>query len=346
MGDRITWAAHRSERIEYLRVARDGTIETIDGITGGRIDEDAGTAIKSSGELDIVRWIDFADDEIQIVVHATEGEHTEKVTLGTFLVATPSWRRGISDEARVVLYSRLQILAEDCVESTYSLNAGTNVIAAAKAIVESAGLSCLTASHTATLRQAMVWKVGTPKLTIVNELLERAGLPSANVDPFGRVVFRVDFEVEATTYTFSPGVDSIITQDFDDEHDWFRAPNVVLVVPSDAEESDLVTAIAINDDPASRLSTIARGRRIVHVATVPDLDSQAALQEHANTLLRTLSAAAHTVKLGYSFRPTPRVGDTVRFINDMKSVDYTCVVQGRSIDLSPGLMTTATLRRV
>ncbi|MDY0087587.1 MAG: hypothetical protein RBS78_03420 [Coriobacteriia bacterium] len=344
----MRWTRARHDEFEYVRLTPQGAvIGPVKGVEGGRITENLNTSLKASGVLDMSGASgadDFKDDLIRVILHATEGDETQSVVLGTFLAATPS---RVIDEgsvhSEVDLYSLLLILEEDAFEHTLSIEDGSNAVALAASIAEAAGLSVVVTPSPAVTASPLVFEAGTSRLEVINHLLEYAGYGSANIDGFGRVVIAPyrDPAERSPVWTFTDGEEGIFLPDIDDELDWYHTPNVVVVVASDPESS--MVAVATNDDPLSPYSTVSRGRRIVrHEET--DADTYAALVEKAELLLSSGSATVHKDTIVHTYAPVG-LGDVVRLRYEAAMIDYTMVVQSREMRMAPGVPTTTTLRR-
>ena len=95
----------------------------------------------------------------------------------------------------------------------------------------------------------------------------------------------------------------------------------------------------MNDDPNSPISTVNRGREIVHRVTDPDVigdPTRNQIQEYAEQLLRDLSSLEYTIKYSHGYCPV-RVGDCVRL--NYKAAGLTDVkakVISQTIKCEPG----------
>ena len=96
---------------------------------------------------------------------------------------------------------------------------------------------------------------------------------------------------------------------------------------------------AVNDDSNSPVSTIRRGREIVHRVTNPDLvgnPTEHQIEDYANQLLRELSSLEYTVSYTHGYCPV-RLGDCVRLNYERAGiVDTKAKVIRQSIKCEPG----------
>lgn len=336
----------RLDRFEYLRVSLDGRVRgRLNNVTGGQISENLNTGLKASGVITAVGGLDVGNDLVRIELVSTLDGDEARVALGTFFAATPVAQ--VTDTAVTVdadLYSTLLVLDEGAVQATYSIPAGTNALAHARALVEAVGLTVIADDSSAVTTVASTFEAGTSYLEIVNHLLDFAGFGSAQPDGYGRVVMRpyADPTSRQAVWTFTDADGSSMLPELEDELDWFHTPNVVVVTMSNEEEG--LIAVAKNTNPASPTSTVSRGREIVRCETVDDAPSQAALQAKADALLVTSSQLLQRITLKHAFAPIA-LGDVVAVRYTAAGIDYTLTVRTRELDLLPGVPTTTETRR-
>ena len=95
----------------------------------------------------------------------------------------------------------------------------------------------------------------------------------------------------------------------------------------------------MNDDSNSPVSTVRRGREIVHRVTNPDLvgnPTEHQIEDYANQLLRELSSLEYTVSYTHGYCPV-RLGDCVRLNYERAGiVDTKAKVIRQSIKCEPG----------
>jgi hypothetical protein len=121
------------------------------------------------------------------------------------------------------------------------------------------------------------------------------------------------------------------------DRDLFGIPNVVEVIYSNGGEC--YTARVVNDDSNSPVSTVNRGREILHRVTDPDMignPSDNQIQEYAEQLLKSMSTLEYTISYTHGYCPV-RVGDCVR-INYSRAglTDVKAKVISQTITCEPG----------
>ena len=175
-------------------------------------------------------------------------------------------------------------------------------------------------------------------LTFVRDLISNAKYVFT-LDEMGRILFspKQDMASLQPVWTYNDDNSSILLPDIDMDHDIYGIPNVVEVVYSKGRDN--YQSRVVNDDPNSPLSTISRGREIVHRVTDPDLigdPTKNQIQEYAERLLRELSSVEYKVSYSHGYCPV-RVGDCVRLNYKRAGIaDIKAKVISQSIPCEPG----------
>ena len=346
------WTGHRQVKISVnLLDYKDQVKARLDGVTGGSVEFTQNTRLRGSGQLELLdrgQDIDFLKDRVQIKYELYSGE---SIPLGVWLLSAPTMSTdGQVRKWKVDLLSKLAILDEDCVESAYSVAAGTPIIETVKQLIESTGetrLAVTEPSGGALLASGnMVWEAGTPKLTVINALLESINYWSLWVDGGGQ--FRVEPYVRPVArpirWSFEKGSASIHVPSWQRDQDTAGVPNkIILVSQSEDANAPSLTATALNENPASPFCFQARGRWITHVETGVEASSQKVLDELAQRRLIDRSSPVANIMLQHL--PVPiDPGDAVQFARDETSVR--AVVQKWSMNLEPTALAKTTVREV
>ena len=119
-----------------------------------------------------------------------------------------------------------------------------------------------------------------------------------------------------------------------DEYDWYSCPNVFRAI------SDDLTAIARDDDPASSLSTVRRGREIWAEETSVALGSDESLAAYAYRRLKELQSPARTISYKRRFDPNVLVGSIIRISHSEIGIEGSFKVTSQSLELTYGCRTT------
>ena len=239
----------------------------------------------------------------------------ERHPLGTFLVQTPSSSfdgklRSISMDA----YTPLLELKENPPPLGYSILKGDNIMDTAYRLIrEQARAPVVRTECDKTLTFDFVAETNDTWMTFLSDLIYNAKYDFA-LDELGRILFapRQDISSLQPVWTYDDSNSSILYSDINMDHDLYGIPNVVEVIYSNG--SDSYYARVVNDDENSPISTVNRGREILHRVTDPDLvgdPTNNQIQEYAKQLLRDLSSVEYTLNYTHAYCPV-RVGDCVR----------------------------------
>ena len=149
-------------------------------------------------------------------------------------------------------------------------------------------------------------------LSFLSDLVANAKY-EIKLDELGQVIFEPIVATESLqpVKEFNDDNSSILLPTLKDDRDLYGIPNVVEVVYS-TDKLHLHSRV-VNDDPNSPISTVVRGREIVHRDSSPKFSgtpTQAIIDSYADQLLKSLSCMEHTVTFTHSYYPV-RVGDAV-----------------------------------
>ena len=342
----------RKDEFQYWRVARndlENEVGLVSGITGGSLEWNDLSDIKTSGSLDYIERPNIGNDLLRVVSMSTDlaTGGFERVVHGTYLVSTPSSSyRGAIEEGTADLYSVLQVLAEDYFEEPFVLKAGATAVTAAANIVVSAGLPVVASPSDVQITGDVVFDSDDSKLEIVNSLLGMAGFASADCDGYGRVLLRPrGGDPRVPRWSLADDSTCVFRSGIAHECDVFSVPNVVVVGCKSSGEDDVAPGIAVNDDPNSPFSIKSRGRRIVLHETISNVTDHAALQARAERTLLEKMALADDYEVAHSYIPL-NMGEACALRYDKAGVRCdNLVAVRRSMKLRPGMECTTHFRR-
>ena len=265
---------------------------------------------------------------------------TEKHPLGTYLCQTPSVNfDGKAKSVSLDAYTPLLELKESPPPLGYSRLKGDNIMQAAYQLCrEHARAPVYETKCSDTLHKDFVSNTNDTWLTYISDLVNTAKY-ELSLDELGRILFspRQDTASLQPVWTYDDSDKSILYHDISIDRDLYGIPNVVEVIYS--TNYDNYYARAVNDNPNSPISTVSRGREIIHRVTNPDFSGypdEGIVREYANQLLRDLSALECTVSYSHGYCPT-RIGDCVRLITSKgESIDVKAKVIGQSIKCEAG----------
>jgi len=273
----------------------DRPLRTLDGVTGGSAEIVAQDQLGGSAKLTLDQRgdIDWMSNRVQAICH--DGDSSWAV--GTYLFASPDANHtafGLTFD--VGLLTKMNVIQEDTVEERFSVPAGAAVIPTVVSLIQSTGETRIAATNTGvTTTSGMTWEAGTPKLRIINDLLQAAGYWSLWCDGSGlfRVEPYVNPELRPVSFVFEHGERSLHMPDWGRTQDHTSVPNRFVAVGQGDDESAPLVGVATNEDPNSPYSFQARGRWITATDTGVEGETQAIMDAHAARRLRdTMSPVA------------------------------------------------------
>lgn len=336
----IVWSSSMKQTFEYYTVDP-GTWKDdkrIDNVKTCTINRDSDTETLGSATIDVTNTL--GECYVRVYLVAVQNGVTERCPLGTFLVQTPSSsfdgkKRDVSMDA----YTPLLELKESPPPLGYSILKNENIMDIAYRLCRDYARAPVVKTDCAeTLYDDFVANTNDTWLTFVTDLIANAKY-TFDLDELGRILFspKQDTASLQPVYTYDDSNSSILYPEISMDHDLYGIPNVVEVVYSQGE--DFFYARVVNDDENSPISTINRGREIIHRVTDPDvfgIPTQKQIEEYADLLLRELSCLEYTVSYTHGYCPV-RVGDCVR-LNYSRAgiVDIKARVISQSIKCEPG----------
>lgn len=309
------WSASMQQTFEYYQVDP-GTwkdIKRITTVTACDISRDAEAETLGSASITVTESL--GECYIRVYLVTTQDDITEKHPLGTFLVQTP----GLNFDGKVQslsadAYTPLLELKESPPPIGYSILEGENIMDRVYGLVrEHARAPAVKATDDTVLHYDFVADPNDTWLSFLTDLMTNAKF-IFTLDEMGRILFSPKQSTASLqpVWTYSDDNDSILYQDISVSKDLYRIPNVVEVLYS--KGSDTYYSRVVNDDPGSPVSTVNRGREIIHRVTDPDTigdPTREQINDYAKNLLEELSVIECTVTYTHGYCPV-RVGDCVR----------------------------------
>lgn len=342
----IDWLSSMQQTFEYYTVDpntwRD--VKKIENVISSTIDRDSEAETLGSATITMSEAI--GECYVRIYLVAIQNGKTYKVALGTFLVQTPSWSfDGKTKEISVDAYTPLLELKENLPPIGYSLLEGENIMNMAYRLCrERVRAPVIEAVCDTNLYDDFVANTKDTWLTFLTDLIENAKYVF-DLDEMGRVLFLPVQETASLqpVWTYTDDNSSILYPDISLDRDLYGIPNVVEVVYSSGKDN--YYARVVNDNPNSPISTVNRGREIVHRVTNPSLygdPTENQTKEYAERLLKELSTLECTVTYSHGYCPV-RVNDCVRLNYTRSGISgVKAKVISQSIDCSAGCKVTET----
>lgn len=340
------WSASMNQKFEYYQVDPNTwkDIKLLDNVISCTINRDTDAETLGSATFNITESVGECYIRAYLVV--TQNNVREKIPLGTYLIQTPSSSyNGKIRNVTVDAYTPLLELKENPPPLGYFVPKGENIMDIAMRLVrEHARAPVSGAVCDKTIFSDFVASPNDTWCTFLNDLISNARY-QFDLDELGRILFAPiqDTASLQPVWEYNDDNSSILYPDLTMDHDIYGIPNVVEVIYSDGENN--YHHRAVNDDPNSPISTVNRGREIVHRVTDPDLigiPTNDQIKEYAEQLLKNLSSLEYTVTYSHGYCPT-RVGDCVR-LNYAKAglTNIKAKVINQSIECQTGCRVTET----
>ena len=347
----IDWSESMEQSFEYYEVDPNTwkDIRKIENVKSCSIDRDESSDTLGSASISIVDTL--GETYIRAYLLIRQNGNNFRVTLGTFLVQTPSSDfDGKNRNVTMDCYTPLLELKENPPPLGYTLMKGENIMERAYEICrENCRAPVVETKLEKVLEANFVSNTDDTWLVFLQDLLAQAKY-KFYLDEEGKILFAPIQKLEQLkpVWTFNDDNSSILYPDINLEHDLYGIPNVVEVVCSTGTE--MYTARIVNDDPNSPTSTVNRGREILYRETSPNIQGIPSIEqinEYAETLLEELSSVEYQVSYKHGYCPV-RVGDCVRLNYeraDLKDIKAKVISQSINCETSCSVDETAVFTR-
>lgn len=339
------WLQSMQQTYEYY-IVDPGTwkdVKLLTTVKSSTIDRDESAATLGSASIDMTESI--GECYVRIYLVTVQNGVTERHPLGTFLMQTPSYSyNGKIKSVTVDAYTPLLELKENPPPIGYFLRKGDNIMAsAAKITADHVRAPVVATSCEKTLEDNFVSNTDDTWMSFTSDLISQAKYGFA-LDELGRVLFAPIQNVASLqpVWTYDDDNSSILLPDISMDRDLYGVPNVVEVIYSNGYKN--YEARVKNDDPNSPISTVTRGREIIHRVVNPEIGyaTSKQVEEYAKRLLESLSTLEYKVSYTHGYCPV-RLGDCVRL--NYKKAGITNVkakVVKQSIKCTPGCQVSET----
>jgi hypothetical protein len=173
------------------------------------------------------------------------------------------------------------------------------------------------------------------KLTAINEILTAINYTSLQFNAFGVAVSRpYVLPTERTpTEIYKTDQISVIRPGATQTYDYFNAPNVVIRYLSSPDRSSTLISIVENNNPASPLSTVSRGRRIVNISAVNNIANQEELDKYTKREAINIMQRFGELSFTTADMPHHEIEDCLYIIHNGLGIAETYIEQSWSMQL-------------
>ena len=304
----------------------------------GSIDYNSTVKIQRTAQLEIVeeRDINFLTDKVKPSMCLRTPKGIEKFPLGVFFMNSPARQAIVGGVAREIeCYDVTLQLSDDKFTTRYTVASGTNYATAIQSILNSAGITDARITATeSTLAVPIDFPLGTSKLEAVNALLKAINYNAIYADQNGRLVCEPyeDPLFRSPQASYLTGAKSIIFSGVKEELDAYNIPNKVVRYLDSADRAEII-------------STVARGRTIVDIASVNDIADQETLDKYTARVMDGYKAYQRVI-LETGVMPNHGNMDCIYIVDKELALSGKYIEESWNISLTLGGHMTHTLRKV
>ena len=317
----MDWTSTMKQSYEFY-IVDPGTwkdLRPLNVVTKCKINRDSSEDTLGSASITCTEVLD--ECYIRVYLIATQklknkNEETKKIPLGTFLVQTPSIEfDGKVSTITLDAYTPLIELKDVKPPIGYTLQKNEKIMEnASKLCGENTRVPVVKTSSDDKIESDFISNLDDSWFSFINDLIYNAKY-KFGLDELGKIIFEPiqDLDALQPVWTYTDNNTSILYPDISYERDLFEIPNAVEVVYSSS--FGYRVAKAVNDSESSPISTVNRGREVLHRETNPRFTSvptQDQLDEYAKKLLKQVSVLQHKLTYKHGYCPV-RVGDCVLF---------------------------------
>lgn len=341
----MDWTSSMDQTFEYYIVDPNTwkDKQLLDNVISSTIDRDLNSATLYSAQIELSSELE--ECYIRIYLVAAQNGITERFPLGTFLVQTPS----VSFDGKVLknsanAYSPLLELKDKLPPLGYTIMKNVNIMSTIKKLCyDGIRAPVIPVSCSTTMYDNFTANLNDTWLSFMADAMAYAKY-RFYLDELGQVLFEPIQETAALqpVWTFNDDNSSILYPDISVERDLYGIPNVVEVIYSVTNSQGFgepYVSRIVNKDPNSPISTVSRGREVIHRVTNPSFAgemSKSQIDAYAKQLLKQLSTLEYKATYKHGYCPV-RIGDCV-YLNysraNLKNVK--AVVISQSIDCKSG----------
>lgn len=345
-----------SFRYSLLDKSNNMLIEDLDNVIAGKVEQNWLNDIKRTATFTIrdTGNIDFLADHImpraRLHLQPYGPEDWVEWPLGVFLLSSP--KRKAESTGLVIRevqgFDQLQFFADDAPPNRYTIAKNANIINAVSALIGTGGSTGkVVTPNTATMDVARSWDPGTTRLRIINDLLARVNYNSLSFNEVGQAVVSpyITPDKRAAEWIYADDDFGLLVPGAEQTLDLGSVPNQVTLVCSDPDRP-LMVATATNNNPASPVSTVRRGRVIERVDQEQDAPNLLYLQAKAQIALVRASQIYESVDFETALNPLHSGNDVYRLRYGPLALNSLYVEQAWSMELRVGAFMRHTARRV
>lgn len=308
------------------------------GITGGSINRTL-EGLRCSADINTKGYIYEEEKYIRIYLDTEQSGATSHVPLFTGLATTPSRDiDGYYEANKLQCYSVLKAAKDVLLDRGYYVPAGASIGDIIKNLLSVVPAPVEIADGAPKLLYSIVAEEGETPLSMVDKVL--GAIPDWRMVVLGDGTLRVEEKPKEAEYKFDPVEADFIEPTLKVTYDWYEAPNCFRAIGDD------LCAVARDDDPESKLSTVSRGREIWAQETSVKLSTEQSIAEYAVNRLKELQQLSLTASYKRRFAPSVGVGDCVLLHYPVQGLDGTFCITSQKIELGHNATTSEEVEKI
>lgn len=299
-------------------------------IISGNINRTA-SALRASADITCRTYDTTEERWIRIYLDTKQGESGEHVALFTGLATSPQTDiNGIIKEYPLQCYSVLKPAEDVLLSRGWYAPGGVDAGSIIKELLNACPCPVEIADNAPFLSEPVIAEDSETHLSMTEKILNAINW---RLRIHGDGTIEVTSQPDSEVATFDVLNNDSIEPQLTLAHDWFTCPNCFRAVNID------VSAVAKDENPASLLSTISRGREVWAEENGVDLSNDESIAEYAVRKLKELQQ--YYIKVNYSrrFHPDILVSDKVRLYYPAQGIDGVYNIASQSIELGHGART-------
>lgn len=281
---------------------------------------------------------------IRVYLDAEQDGSVERHAVATVVATADDDAFGTVESTTLQCYGPLMALEDDVPSVLQCVSAGTFCAAEAARICGSSGIAPVIPCPDDVMADAVI--VADPKETLLGfarSVAAKAGMDVVS-DPYGRTAFKsLPGLIPVPKAVFRDDGKTVLVGDVKRRRDLRKVPNYCEVRVTNGTATTV--GRAVNDDPASVVSTASRGRRVPLIVENPDdlpaTCSQAEADAYAARKLEEESRVSCEVSYSHDFVPLA-IGDWVRIVRSDLDVYATVSSMSLNCDTQCNVDATAT----
>lgn len=344
----------RTLNFRYDRYSKNNIyIGVLDGVLSASVDHAAFADIKRTAKFTIKddASIDWLNDRIKpyMLLKMSTGAWLEW-PLGMFMLSSPALTAAntIRQTRAIDAYDQTFILTSDKTTTRFTVNAGSVVTTEILGLLSGAGIAMRNiVPSPLTMATARDWDPGTPKIVIINALLNAINYQALWFDSDGYaqgIPYRSPAEV-GSGETYYDDSKSVLAPEATKNLDLFQVPNKWVAVVSDPERASLRSEYT-NTQAASPTSTVSRGFTSVDYREANDVPDQATLDAYVARLAYEASQVYEHTDINTALMPHHEHMDVLDVRYTRLGVQDRYQEVGWSMDLRVGARMKHNLRKL